>query len=97
MNLRNTKEKVYKLLMAYPELRDSDFRLIVQIWRDEIPYEDMSGEDVLRAIAMGQVTNPENIRRTRQKLNEYDVKTRGESYKRRQLKETVIRGEIINL
>lgn len=97
MNLRNTKEKVHKLLMEYPELRDSDFRLIVAVWRQEIPYENMSGEEVLRAIAMGQVTNPESIRRVRQRLNEYDHTTRGASWRNRQLKEVKIKDEIINL
>jgi hypothetical protein len=97
INLKTTKQKVKFLLEKFPQLRDSDYSLIVQIWRSEIEYQRMTGESVLRAISKGEVTNPEAIRRCRQKLNEMDPSTRGESYKRRQLKETVIRGEIINL
>ncbi len=97
IELKNTKQKVEFLLNKFPKLRDSDQALWVHIIRSEIDWKKMSGEDVLRSISEGKCTNPESVRRCRAKINEYDVKTRGESYKRRHFKETVIREEIRNL
>ena len=97
IELKNTKSKVEFCLRQFPKLRDSDMALICHVWRSEIDYHSMSGEDVLRAIANEKLTNPESIRRVRQRLTEYHPELRGASWRKRHEKETVIKNELKNL
>ena len=82
-NLRNT---VKNFLASYPELRDDDFRLMANVWKTEVPYTEMSAEDLLRALAKGELAHFESIRRCRQKLQELHPVLRGERWTKRHIK-----------
>lgn len=77
------KDKVIKLLLSARPLRDDDMRLIANIWKDELDYENMTGEEVLRAVAKGECSHPESIRRCRQIVQAARPKTRGEAWAKR--------------
>ena len=59
-------EEIKMLLIAYPELRDSDRKLIWEIWKRQgvVKGDALRFEDFMLAAL------PENIRRTRQKIQE---------------------------
>jgi hypothetical protein len=86
VELESTKKRVLECLRQWPDLRDSDERLIVHIWRSEIPYQKLSGEEVLRIMANGTLTNTESIRRSRQLIQKDNPELRGKSYVHRQKK-----------
>jgi hypothetical protein len=94
-----TKKIVEKYLFGYPHLRDNDERLIATIWNEElsnkgITSKEISGYDFLGYFASGELTNPESIRRTRQKLQEENVELRGLKYKERKANTKNIKGQL---
>jgi hypothetical protein len=101
IELKDTKQKVKSLLIKYSHLRDSDERLIATYWMIEAGSKDaldsMTATQFLHNFVSGAYTNPESIRRVRQKLQEENESLRGKNYfKRQKLKENV-RNEIRNL
>lgn len=94
---QSLKTLVAAYLHNYPELRDNDYRLIANIWKEEVNYNDMSAEDFLRAFSKGKLSHPESIRRIRQKLQEKDIYLRGKKYEERKTtKEATERDAIRN-
>lgn len=69
MEILSKKETVKQLLVQYPGLRNSDNKLIARIWNDETFGIDSKWE-FLAKLRNGQLTNPETIRRVRQKLQQ---------------------------
>jgi len=94
MRLKEVKKKVHYMLSQYPELRDSDARLIANCWAREMNVENMSGLDVIKKIASGDLTPAESIRRARQLIMASDPSLRGKSYKARQKKAVKVKEEI---
>lgn len=92
------KENVKMLLTKKATLRDSDDSLIANYWFRELKklgqVERLSAYGMLELIAKGKLTNPESIRRVRQKLQEENPKLRGDSYKGRQAKQSEIKKEL---
>lgn len=85
--MKTIKEKVRALLERFPEVRDSDSHLVATFYYYEIgetAIKVMTGYDVLKELASGNLTNAESIRRVRQKLQEKHPELRGKSYVRRQ-------------
>jgi len=78
--------KVIELLKTYPNLRDDDQYLISMVWMDEIGEEQHSASafSLLGKIARHEVSNPESIRRTRQKAQQENPDLRGPNYQKRQ-------------
>lgn len=70
-----TKEKVYKYLTMVPKTRNSDRELIAQIWAEEC--REMRIWNVLDGLKDGRLTNPESIRRERQKCQRENPHLRG--------------------
>ena len=84
--LKNNKEKVEMLLIKHPELKDNDNKLISVFWLNEIgteTIEHMTAFQLLQFVANSELTNPETIRRVRQKLQEQDPALRGQKYNKR--------------
>ncbi len=98
--IKRIAPKVKELLKEKPHLRDSDNKLIASIWWIELGGQvvsDLSGMDVLNRLSEGQLTSPESIRRSRQKIQEENPHLRGESYKVRKLvEEPKVKDEIRN-
>jgi hypothetical protein len=87
------KEKIKFLLEKYPHLRDSDEKLIANIWFDETPMISTKYE-FLQNYANGLITNAESIRRTRARLQEENSELRGKSYEKRHSNQSRIKNEL---
>lgn len=83
--LKTTKDKVRGLMMVHPHLRDSDSRLVANIWNHELEKKGIKNLDgFFDAFVMDELTSYESIKRTRQKLQEQDASLRGKKYSYRQ-------------
>ena len=82
------RTRVEKMLIAYPALKDDDYRLIAQYWYNAAAsmgkdLTKMSALQLLGLIADGKFTNSETIRRDRQMLQMTKPELRGKSYVQR--------------
>jgi hypothetical protein len=87
------KEKIKFLLEKYPHLRDSDEKLIANIWFNETPMISTKYE-FLQNYANGLITNAESIRRCRQKVQMEKSELRGKSYEKRHSNQSRIKNEL---
>ena len=83
------KQKVKELLTKFPELRDSDNKLIAFYWYKELKAKgmnpkEMSGMDFLQYFSSSKLTNSETIHRCRRKAQEQNKELRGKNYEVRQ-------------
>ena len=88
-NVNEIKElcdKVITLLRSHSHLRDSDKRLVANIWVLEVtsiykkPIESISSLEFLNCLAEGQLTNYDSITRARRKVQEQNPDLRGSKY-----------------
>ena len=82
------KKKILDLLINKPDLRDSDNKLIARFWYNELSGKGMkpselSAYEMLCMFSESKLTNPETIRRMRQKLQEEHKDLRGDKYQDR--------------
>lgn len=97
--LKQTKDKVRLLLEQSPHLRDDDNRLIANFYYHESQHNllHISALDFLHDFAEGKLTNPESIRRCRQKLQEDCPELRGKLWHEKQHAGNEMRKEVFNL
>jgi len=84
--IKSLKVKVTQLLVDKESNRDSDNKLIANIWHSQIGGSNiakMSAMELLKLISDGSLASPESIRRVRQKVQETNLSLRGKSYKKR--------------
>jgi hypothetical protein len=82
MNLM--KDTVRALLVEHPHLRDDDHKLIATVWLKEFSdVYNRGAMDFLQAFASKQLSNPESIRRSRQKLQQENKHLRGHTWEAR--------------
>lgn len=89
--IKHIKNKVIDLLTKHPHLRDDDNKLIATIWNKETGVDEKNvfisqqttAFDFFEAFSAGQYTNPESVRRCRQKVQEQNPELRGNAYKNR--------------
>lgn len=98
-------ELVENLLENNPELRDSDLRLVANIWWMTLNstlkhkfqvYELDALKILLDLYASGDLPNEQSIRRVRRKLQEENPGLRGKVYKLRHQKESEYRYDMLN-
>ncbi len=96
MNLLNIKDTVLDLLNNNPHLRDNDQALISNIWWKEVKQLQIkdSIKDFLDAFSKGKLSNPESIRRCRQKHQELHPHLRGNNWQNRQEQQIDVKGQI---
>ena len=85
MKLHN-KEIIIDLLTNKEHLRDNDQALIANIWWRELVTQGKDKStafELLKGFSEGKLSNPESIRRARQKIQEEQPELRGESYRAR--------------
>lgn len=95
--IKSLKEIVKNKLLQNESNRDSDSKLIANIWYNQIGGSNiakMSAMDLLKIISEDKLSSPESIRRVRQKIQETDPLLRGKSYKVRKVKAEEVRYEI---
>ena len=85
VKLLKTRTRVIDLLKEHPHLRDNDERLIANIWRQDlmivgVDIKQLSAMHLLKRFAEGQLTNPESVRRTRQKIQQHNIELRGNTF-----------------
>jgi hypothetical protein len=98
---RKLRQRIEELLVALPHCRDDDNRLIANIWQKELlsicgdeGYSKLSGQELLGLYAKHKLSNPESIRRMRQKIQELQPLLRGKSYKARQKHQGKVKQQI---
>jgi hypothetical protein len=92
------KNRVKGLLTRFPNLRNSDNKLIATIWKRDLLNlnldPNMTAISFLYIYSKGQLTNAETIRRVRQKIQEENPDLRGTAYGERQKQGEEVRKEI---
>jgi len=87
MNIKKKTKVISYLLEKYPHLRDDDYKLIATVWKMEVEQDNnirtMSAMKLLTLMANGKLSNPESIRRSRQKIQQEVESLRGENYYKR--------------
>jgi hypothetical protein len=100
VEIKSIKKRILKLLMEKPHLRDDDQKLIANVWFQDlliahIEPEKITGYELLDIFSKNEImSNPESIRRVRQKAQEEHVELRGSTWKNRHKNEEVIKKEL---
>jgi len=99
--VKSIKDVVVSILTKFPETRDNDRLLMFRVWAEEDPDLRNQGQLLRRfanAFIRGDFSDPESIRRSRQKAQEQHPELRGISYNiRHHNLEPEMREEIIHL
>jgi hypothetical protein len=99
--IKELTDKVKLLLQAHPHLRDSDKRLVANIWVFDVTsnhgkgIESITSLELLNDLAEGLLTNYDSISRARRKVQELYPELRGTKYGDRKQEEKDTR-EYIN-
>lgn len=99
--IKELTDKVKALLQAHPHLRDSDKRLVANIWVYDVTsnhnknIENVTSLELLNDLAEGMLTNYDSITRARRKVQELYPELRGQKYTDRKQEEKDTR-EYIN-
>ena len=101
--LKKNKEKVFHQLKYDKFCRDSDERLIANIWfnefRDKVNSEvepEAGYTKLLESLVDGVLSSPESIVRVRRKLQEQHPELRGEKWKARHRAQETVKEELRN-
>jgi hypothetical protein len=99
MGYLGIKDDVFDLLTKYPELRDSDNKLIAAAWSRELRQKninstELTGRGLLKLIAEGELTAGESITRCRRKTQEEYKHLRGARYAERHGLEEDVKEEL---
>ena len=97
--MSQVRDRVKALLEKHPHLRDSDNKLIANIWVSDLIKMGLSCGDMpafyfLNLYAECKLTNAETIRRVRQKIQEENPDLRGTVNEARQQQGEEVRKEI---
>tara|TARA_Y100000361_G_C11110188_1_gene317121 strand:- start:523 stop:849 length:327 start_codon:yes stop_codon:yes gene_type:complete len=94
--IKNKQQLVQHFLESNPKTRDNDQLLCAFIWFDQLQYkiEGMTGKDLLKSYAKGDLVNADTISRCRQKLQQENPELRGKLYEKRHEKAKEVRKEL---
>jgi len=93
---QSVKETVRDLLITFPKCRDDDSILLANIWYEEAKELKLERtHQFLEALINKKLSNPETIRRCRQKIQEEIPSTRGNNYIYRKTRGEHIRKNIV--
>jgi len=98
--IKTIKEEVQRMLEVSKKSRDSDDKLVCNIWYNRMGKERidvMSAMELMQIISDGKLPSYDNISRARRKLQEDNVHLRGESYKERHNQELSVRKKISSI
>jgi hypothetical protein len=98
--LKKHKDIVMLWLQNHPPTRDSDTRLLANIWSHIVGLDQIdkiTARQLMAKMVTGELPSSETIRRTRQKIQEQHPELRGKSYKERQSRASSMRNDIKNL
>jgi len=98
--IRGLQKRVEKLLQSSPELRDSDDRLLANIFWNHIPKQRFTEQELegitkfLQMLADGQLPDYGSVKRCRQKLQQLFPALRGKLYEKRHKRAKAVKKEI---
>lgn len=97
--IHQLKNKVQQLLEKFPTYRETDRKLIANIWLDKLKdegynIEKMTAMEFLKYYSKGLLPNEESIGRCRRKLQEENKHLRGQNYQERNSKQKQVIQEI---
>lgn len=94
--INTLKSSVKKMLIKSPASRDSDDKLVCNIWHGLLKekIKDMTAIELLKVISEGVLPSYDNISRARRKIQEENASLRGDNYKERHNEETDVRHKI---
>jgi hypothetical protein len=102
-NMLNIRVAIKDYLERFPNLKDDDVSLMATVWEYEIPkilpymnIHSMPTVSFLSLLADKKLSNPETIRRTRQKLQQEWPHLRGSKWEARHQHSKVVKEIIIN-
>ena len=88
-------DEVKDFLIKHPALRDSDERLMANIWNSHIGnLEDVDGKEILSMLANHELPSYESISRCRRKLQEENPNLQGEKWEQRHQRAKTITTEM---
>jgi hypothetical protein len=84
--IKTKLQRVEDILTRMPETRDNDRELIVAFWRAEQPLviNFSNAETFLRRFVLGDLSNPDDITRSRRIVQQRCPELRGSTWKKRQ-------------
>lgn len=90
--IKTKQEQVFELLTLLPETRSNDRELVVAMWRTEQPNicNYGSADSLLRAYLRKELSNPDDITRTRRKVQELNPHLKADYATEMQRKEAEI-------
>lgn len=89
--LKRLTNRIMSMLLDNPTSRDSDHKLVANVWYFEAPEEigkpisQLSAFELLEAISQKKLSSAESIRRIRQKLQEQYPTLRGKTWIKRRV------------
>lgn len=100
--IHSTKDKVTELLRLSQTYRDSDEKLVVRFWWDELAHLDTQEANrktysmvyFFEKYASGQITSADVITRARRKAQQENPDLRGKTWKERRSQQTQVRSYI---
>jgi hypothetical protein len=94
-----TRIMVKSALTDYPELRDSDAKLIAILWTVELSesgyaLSNLPTQKFMQILADGKLTSSETITRVRRRLQEQYPELRGAKYNQRQANQEKVKKDL---
>ena len=96
--MSNILDRIVNLLTKYPSLRDSDERLVANIWHNQLDSVDnLTAKEFLSHFAEGKLHSYESISRCRRKIQEEEYTLRGHKWNKRHKKQKKVKDEVKEL
>jgi len=102
VRIKGVLKRVESLLRQHPHLRDSDEKLICNIWAIDVKarsldIKSMPAMEFLKLFSEKYITHPESIRRSRAALQAKHQDLRGKTYNERHSNQTEIVTDLTDL
>ena len=88
------REQIIELLKNFPHLRDSDTKLVANIWHNRLPSNIKSAFSLLQYMANGNLINYDSITRERRLIQKDYPELRGVYYKKNKIKSITVKNSI---
>lgn len=97
-DLDRVKNRVRNHLVSSENCRNNDRYLIVEMWKEEMKAKGISiTPDIkkfLKFVEIGEISNTESIRRSRQRIQSKEIKLRGKDYGKRKLHSDKVKDQL---
>ena len=91
---KQVRKQIMDLLKNFPHLRDSDTKLVANIWHNTLPSHIKSAFHLLQYMAHGNLINYDSITRERRLIQKKYPELRGVYYKKNKIKSITVKNSI---